>query len=150
MNQETTNAELLPNFFKELNKSIEIIGIKKLIEILRYSRKTTEHLSEEQISKVNSIIELVCDEFGITLEEFFSTSRKNNRRHAIGACALFFQNNIGMDNCDISYVLKKPESITSAYKNDILLLKSNHPIDVKILQKIENIKIKLNNNQDGK
>lgn len=145
MNQETTTNNVT-NIFKELNKTIEAIGTERLIEILQYSRKSVLHLTDEQIVKAELIIKLVCEEFEITFEEFISSNRKNNRRYAIGICALFFQNNIGIDNCDIAYILKKPQSITSTYKNDVLLLKESHPSDFKILQKIENIKNKLNNN----
>jgi hypothetical protein len=148
MNQETTNNNV-NNVFKELNKTIEVIGAERLIEILQYSRKSVSSLTQEQVEKADLIIKLVCEEFDITLQEFLSANRKNNRRYAIGICSLFFQNNIGIDNCDIAYILKKPQSVTSTYKNDILLLKENHPIDSKILQKIENIKNKLNNKQDG-
>jgi hypothetical protein len=148
MNQETTNNNVT-DVFKELNKTIEVIGTDKLIEILKYSRRNIVNLTEEQVSQAELIIKLVCDEFEITLDEFLSSKRKNNRRYAIGICALFFQNNIGIDNCDISYILKKPQSITSSYKNDILLLKENHPVDSKILEKIQNIKNKLNNTQNG-
>jgi hypothetical protein len=148
MNQETTNNNVT-NVFKELNKTIEAIGSDRLIEILKYSRKSVSSLTDEQIEKAELIIALVCEEFDISLQEFFSARRKNNRRYAIGICALFFQNNIGIDNSDIAYILKKPQSTTSTYKNDILLLKENHPVDSSILQKIQNIKNKLNNTQHG-
>lgn len=144
MNQETTNN--VTNVFKELNKTIEAIGTDRLIEILKYSRKSNSSITNEQIEKAELIIKLVCEEFEMTLQDFFSARRKNNRRYAIGICSLFFQNYIGIDNSDIAYILKKPQSTTSTYKNDILVLKENHPVDLSILQKIENIKNKLNKN----
>ena len=37
------------NVFKELDKTIQIIGADKLIEILKYSRKNPPTLNQEQI-----------------------------------------------------------------------------------------------------
>lgn len=146
MNQETNSVS---NILTEINKTINAIGAERLIEILKYSRKSNFIMTEEQSAKASLIIQIVCEEFNITLEDFFSSDRQNNKRYAIGICSIFLQNDIGIDNTEISHILKKTQSVTSAYKNDVLRLKSSHPQDAKILNKIDNIKNKFNTLEDG-
>jgi chromosomal replication initiation ATPase DnaA len=144
--QETNNVS---NILNEINKTINVIGTERLIEILQYSRKLNITITEEQLIKAHLIIETVCEEFEIDKEELFSTNRKNSRRYAVGSCALFFQNILGIDNVEIAHILKTLQSVTSSYKSDVLNLKSSHPQDAKIINKIENIKRKLNNLENG-
>jgi hypothetical protein len=146
MNQEATNN--ISNVLKELDKTINVIGTERLIEILVYSRKNNIQITTDQILQAENIINVVCEEFEMTLSEFFSAKRKNNRRSAIGVCAMFLQNRVNLDNSNISFILKKPENLTSIYKNEIVSLNSAHPVDRKTLEKITNIKTKLNTLKD--
>jgi hypothetical protein len=130
--------------FKELDKTIQKIGAEKLIQILKYSRKNTASLSEEQIQEALKIVQLVCDEFRITLEDFFDTKRKNNRRVSIGISAFLLQKRLSLDTSNISYILKKPDTLVSLYKQEILRLNDEHPSDKPIIEKLKNI----NNNID--
>lgn len=130
--------------FKELDKTIQKIGIEKLIQILKYSRKNTTSLSEEQIQEALKIVQIVCDEFKITLEDFFDTKRKNNRRVSIGISAFLIQKRLSLDTSNISYILKKPDTLVSLYKQEILRLNNEHPSDKPIIEKLKNI----NNNID--
>jgi hypothetical protein len=59
------------------------------------------------------------------------------------------QDEVGLDNANISYVLKKPAGITSIYKNEIVSLNPSHKVDIVTLEKIKNIKAKLNKLKDG-
>ena len=65
--------------------------------------------------------------------------RKNNRRISIGICAFVIQKQMNLDNSNISYILKKSDTLVSLYKQEILRLNSNHPSDRQILEKIDNI-----------
>ncbi len=141
MNQETNNVSLV---FKELDKTIQIIGADKLIEILKYSRKNPPTLNEEQIEQALKLVQLVCEEFNITFDDIFDMKRKNNRRISIGVCAFVIQKELKLDNSNISYILKKPDTLVSLYKQEILRLNSNHPSDRQVLQKIDNINANIN------
>jgi hypothetical protein len=65
--------------------------------------------------------------------------RKNNRRISIGVCAFVIQKELNLDNSNISYILKKPDTLVSLYKQEILRLNSKHPSDRQILEKIDKI-----------
>jgi chromosomal replication initiation ATPase DnaA len=125
--------------FKELDKTIQKIGAEKLIQILKYSRKNTASLSEEQIQEALKIVQIVCDEFKITLEDFFDTKRKNNRRVSIGISAFILQKKLNLDTSNISYILKKPDTLVSLYKQEILRLNEEHPSDKPIFEKLKKI-----------
>jgi hypothetical protein len=125
--------------FKELDKTIQIIGAEKLIEILKYSRKNPPTLNHEQIEQALKLVQIVCDEFKISLDDIFDMKRKNNRRISIGICAFVIQKQMNLDNSNISYILKKSDTLVSLYKQEILRLNSNHPSDRQILEKIDNI-----------
>jgi hypothetical protein len=136
MKQETDNVSMV---FKELDKTIQIIGAEKLIEILKYSRKNPPTLNQEQIKQALILVQVVCDEFKISLDDIFDMKRKNNRRISIGICAFIIQKQLNLDNSNISYILKKSDTLVSLYKQEILRLNSNHPSDRQILEKIDNI-----------
>ena len=82
---------------------------------------------------------MVCDEFKISLEDIFDMKRKNNRRISIGVCAFVIQKELNLDNSNISYILKKPDTLVSLYKQEILRLNSKHPSDRQNLEKIDKI-----------
>jgi hypothetical protein len=44
--------------FKELDKTIQIIGAEKLIEILKYSRKNPPTLNQEQIKQALILVQV--------------------------------------------------------------------------------------------
>jgi hypothetical protein len=137
-------AENTSIVFKELDKTIQIIGIEKLIEILKYSRKNPPTLNQEQIEQALKLVQVVCDEFKISLNDIFDMKRKNNRRISIGVCAFIIQKELNLDNSNISYILKKSDTLVSLYKQEILRLNSNHPSDRQILEKINNINANIN------
>jgi chromosomal replication initiation ATPase DnaA len=141
MEQEFNNVSKV---LKELDKTIQVIGTEKLLEILKYSRLNTTNINEAQINRSLEIIKVVCDEFNITLVEFFDRKRKTNRRTAIGISAYLIQKELNLDNSNISYILKKPDESVSLYKQEIIRLNSNHPQDKQILEKIKTISETIN------
>jgi hypothetical protein len=136
MDNQNKNVSVV---FKELDKTIQIIGTDKLIEILKYSRKNPPTLNQEQIEQALKLVQIVCNEFNIKLEDIFDMKRKNNRRASIGVCATIIQQELSLDNSNISYILKKPDTLVSLYKQEILRLNPRHPSDKQILEKIDNI-----------
>lgn len=145
MNQETNN---ISNVLLELNKTIQVIGKDKLLELLKISRENDSNLGEEVKLKSQMVIQIVCDEFNIEIDDFYSRTRKNNRRYAIGITAMILKDYLNLDVADISYLLKKPNNLVSIYCTEVHELNPKHKSDIYIIERIENInqKLKLNNN----
>lgn len=144
-NQEQKTTTTL---FSELNKTIQVLGVEKLVDILKHIRKKSVEITQDQVDQSEVIIMTVCEEFAISVDEFYSHKRLNDRRYAVGVCALLLQNNVGLDNSDISFLLRKPADIVSIYKNSINLLRDVRPDDLKILKRIANINSKLKDLQN--
>jgi chromosomal replication initiation ATPase DnaA len=145
MNQETNN---ISNVLLELNKTIQVIGKDKLLELLKISRENESNLNEEIKFKSQEVIKIVCDEFNIDVDDFYSRTRKNNRRYAIGITAMILKDYLNLDIADISFLLKKPNNLVSIYCTEVHELNPRHKSDIYIIERIENInqKLKLNNN----
>jgi len=145
MNQETNN---ISNVLLELNKTIQVIGKDKLLELLKISRENESNLNEEIKFKSQEVIKIVCDEFNIDVDDFYSRTRKNNRRYAIGITAMILKDYLNLDIADISFLLKKPNNLVSIYCTEVYELNPRHKSDIYIIERIENInqKLKLNNN----
>jgi chromosomal replication initiation ATPase DnaA len=142
MNQETNN---ISSVLLELNKTIQIIGTEKLLDLLKISRENNSDLGDEVKSKSQMVIKIVCDEFNIEIDDFYSRTRKNNRRYAIGITAMILKDYLKLDVADISYLIKKPNNLVSIYCSEVHELNPNHKSDIYIIEKINNINIKLNN-----
>ena len=141
MNQETTSN--ISSVLSELNKTIQIIGTEKLLQLLKISRENDSNLGEEVKLKSQMIIQLVCDEFNIDIDDFYSRTRKNNRRYAIGITAMILKEHLKLDVADISFLIKKPNNLVSIYCSEVYDLNPQHKSDINIIQKIDNINIKL-------
>ena len=146
MTQETNN---ISSVLSELNKTIQIIGTEKLLELLKISRENDSNLGEEIKLKSQMIIQLVCDEFNINMNDFYSRTRKNNRRYAIGITAMILKEHLKLDVADISFLIKKPNNLVSIYCSEVYDLNPNHKSDINIIQKIDNINIKLKKINNG-
>lgn len=145
MNQETNN---ISNVLLELNKTIQVIGKDKLLELLKISRENESNLNDEIKLKSQEVIKIVCDEFNIDVDDFYSRTRKNNRRYAIGITAMILKDYLNLDIADISFLLKKPNNLVSIYCTEVHELNPKHKSDIYIIERIQNInqKLKLNNN----
>jgi chromosomal replication initiation ATPase DnaA len=142
MNQETNNISSL---LLEINKTIQVIGTEKLLDLLKISRENNSDLGDEVKSKSQMVIKIVCDEFNIEIDDFYSRTRKNNRRYAIGITAMILKDYLKLDVADISYLIKKPNNLVSIYCSEVHELNPKHKSDIYIIEKINNINIKLNN-----
>ena len=146
MNQETNN---ISSVLVEINKTIQVIGTEKLLDLLKISRENNSDLGDEVKSKSQMVIKIVCDEFNIQIDDFYSRTRKNNRRYAIGITAMILKDYLNLDIADISFLLKKPNNLVSIYCTEVHELNPKHKSDIYIIERIENInqKLKLNNNE---
>lgn len=142
MNQETNN---ISSVLLEINKTIQVIGTEKLLDLLKISRENNSDLGDEVKSKSQMIIKIVCDEFNIEVDDFYSRTRKNNRRYAIGITAMILKDYLKLDVADISYLIKKPNNLVSIYCSEVQELNPKHKSDIYIIEKINNINTKLNN-----
>jgi chromosomal replication initiation ATPase DnaA len=146
MNQETNTIGI---FLSEINKTIQVIGKEKLLELLKYSRDNESNLNQDIKLKSQEVIKIVCDEFKIDVDDFYSRTRKNNRRYAIGITAMILKDYLNLDIADISFLLKKPNNLVSIYCTEVNELNPRHKSDIYIIERINNInqKLKLNNNE---
>jgi hypothetical protein len=138
MSQETTNNNI-SNVFLEMSKTIEHLGVDETIGLLKTSRQKFSTLTEQQKESSQIIVQIVCDCFHISISDFYSATRKNNRRYAIGITAMILTDDEGIDISDVSYLLKKPINLISLYRKEAKELNPNHKSDIKILEKIIDI-----------
>ena len=89
------------------------------------------------------IIKIVCDEFNIATDDFYSRMRKNNRRYAIGITAFILKERLHLDLADISFLIKKPNNLVSLYLTEVTELNPKLKSDIFIIERIENINKKL-------
>jgi chromosomal replication initiation ATPase DnaA len=82
MNQEKDN---ISKMLMEVGATAEIVGVSKLTEILKHIQKSQKELTIEEYDKAMFIINIVCETYSMTLEDFYSNKRKNNRRYALGS-----------------------------------------------------------------
>jgi hypothetical protein len=144
MNQEKTNNNI-SNVFLEVSKTIEHLGVDETIGLLKTSRQKLSTLTEEEKQSSQMIIKIVCDCFNISVSDFYSATRKNNRRYAIGITAMILTDNLGIDISDVSFLLKKPINLVSLYRKEAKELNPNHKSDIKIIEKINDINSVLTN-----
>ena len=140
MKQETDN---ISSVLLELNKTIQVIGTEKLLELLKISRENDSNLGDDVKLKSQMVIKIVCDEFNIDIDDFYSRTRKNNRRYAIGITAMILKEYLKLDVADISFLIKKPNNLVSIYCSEVHELNPKHKSDIYIIEKIDNINKKL-------
>jgi hypothetical protein len=145
MSQEKTNNNNISNVFLEMSKTIEHLGVDETIGLLKTSRQKYSTLTENQKQASQIIIKIVCDNFNISISDFYSATRKNNRRYAIGITAMILTDEQGIDISDVSFLLKKPMNLVSLYRKEVKELNPQHKSDIKILEKITNINEVLTN-----
>ena len=76
MNQEKDD---ISKMLMEVGATAEIVGVSKLTEILKHIQKSQKDLTIEEYDKAMLIINIVCETYSMTLEDFYSNKRKNNR-----------------------------------------------------------------------
>jgi len=141
MSQETNNT--LSDVLSELSSTIQILGTEKTMELLKISRENNCLLNEHIKQQSHGIIKIVCDEFNIEINDFYSRMRKNNRRYAIGITAYILKQRLSLDLADISFLIKKPNNLVSLYLAEVTELNPRLKSDIFIIERIENINNKL-------
>lgn len=130
----------------EVGTTAEIVGVTKLTEILKDIQKTQKDLTIEEYEKAMSIINVVCETYSMSLEDFYSNKRKNNRRYALGSVFYILYKKENFDYEKISFITKKPFPLISILIKEIKEMSRTHPFEKQILSKLDNILLKLENN----
>jgi hypothetical protein len=138
MNQETSNNNI-SNVLLEVSKTIDKIGIAETITALKFSRQKYLLIDERKKELSEKIVSIVCQCFNISLSDFYSSTRKNNRRYAIGITSMILTDDLGIDISDVSFLLKKPVNLVSVYRKEVKELNPNHKSDIKIIEKVTKI-----------
>jgi chromosomal replication initiation ATPase DnaA len=141
MNQEEDITKML----MEVGETAKIIGVSSLTKMLKEIQKTKKDLSEVEYEKAMEIISIVCDVYEMSVNDFFSNKRKNNRRYALGSvCHILYKEN-KFDYKKISFITKKSFTYISILIKEIQDMDITHPFEKKILQKLDIIKLKIEN-----
>lgn len=130
----------------EVGATAEIVGVTKLTEILKDIQKTQKDLTIEEYEKAMSIINVVCETYSMSLEDFYSNKRKNNRRYALGSVFYILYKKENFDYEKISFITKKPFPLISILIKEIKEMSKTHPFEKQILSKLDTILLKLENN----
>lgn len=143
MNQE---KEKFTKMLTEVGNTAEIIGVDKLTELLKDIQKSQKEITQEEYDKAMAIIKVVCENYSISIEEFYNNKRKNNRRYAIASVCYILNKTEKFDYQKISFMTKKSFAYISILIKEISEMSITHPFDKKILNKLEEIKSQLNIN----
>ena len=129
----------------EVGTTAEIVGVSKLTEILKDIQKTQKDLTIEEYERAMRIINLTCETYSMSLEDFYSNKRKNNRRYALGSDFYILYKKEGFDYEKISFITKKPFPLISILIKEIKEMSKTHPFEKQILSKLDTILLKLEN-----
>jgi hypothetical protein len=129
----------------EVGTTAEIVGVSKLTEILKDIQKTQKDLTIEEYERAMRIINLTCETYSMSLEDFYSNKRKNNRRYALGSVFYILYKKEGFDYEKISFITKKPFPLISILIKEIKEMSKTHPFEKQILSKLDTILLKLEN-----
>lgn len=143
MNQE---KEKFTKMLTEVGNTAEIIGVDKLTELLKNIQKSKKEITQEEYDKAMVVIKVVCDNYSISIEDFFHNKRKNNRRYAIASACYILNKIEKFDYEKISFITNKSFPFISILIKEISEMSIKHPFDKKILTKLEEIKSQLNIN----
>jgi chromosomal replication initiation ATPase DnaA len=128
----------------ELGATAEIVGVERLTQILKEIRKNEKNLTVDEYQTAMQIIEIVCTTYDITIDDFYSNKRKNNRRYALSSVFFVLNKKLNYDYEKISIITKKPFSIISILIKEISEMDKKHPFDNQILTKLDEIVEKTN------
>jgi len=141
MNQEEDITKMLI----EVGETAKVVGVSSLTKMLKEIQKTKKDLSQQEYEKAMEIISVVCDVYQMSVADFFSNKRKNDRRFALGIVCYILNKEHKFDYKKISFITKKSFTYISILINEIQQMEITHPFDKKTLQKLDIIKIKLQN-----
>jgi chromosomal replication initiation ATPase DnaA len=149
MKQETNE---LSEMLVQVGVTAKAVGVQKLTEMLKDIQQKSKEITDEDYENSKYVVSVVCNQFDITVSDFYSNKRKNNRRHALGCVCFILDKYYGFDYKKIEFVIKKSFSYVSILISEIKDMNPNHPYDKKTLEKlnlaIKEITNKIKNKKD--
>ena len=136
MNQEKEN---FTKMLMEVGTTVEIVGVERLTELLKDIQKIHKDITYEQHEEALKVILVTSKNYDMTFDDFFSKKRKNDRRFALGTVCFILNKKLNFDANAISLIVKKGVGFVYFLIKEIEEMDKNHPVDKKILNKIENI-----------
>ena len=125
MSENSTEKEL-SMLFKEIDETLKVVGIHKLVKNIKSFRHCYKNLTEEQLQHSNEIIDIVFECFGLSREELFSKNRNLDKHYAAALSAYFLSEKLGLDNVEISILLAKYPGKITQYIADAKRLSENY------------------------
>ena len=142
MNQE---KEDFVKMLKEVGITANIVGVDKLTTLLKEIQKNHKDLTKEEYEKALGVISVVSECYGMTINDFYSNKRKNERKNALASVCFILYNYNKFNYKKISFVTRKSFEYISILMKEIEQMNPEHPFDKRFIKKLETIKLKLNN-----
>lgn len=130
-------------FFQSLLTSIKKNGVAGTYKILK-SDKVEADIEDEEIK---SVIEIVCDEFSIDIEELiYDKYIRGENKYAIGFCLFYLYHNYSVGEIQSKGAFKfKDKSVLSRYRQLISRLDPKNKADIPYLKIKSRLDKKINN-----
>jgi hypothetical protein len=126
--------------FEELVLTVDKIGYKKTLEIIRNSRNLAK---DKDIVLQEFIINSVCSCFGLSKSDLLKGKSTTNKTNALAICSFELKFNLSYSQNRIAFVLNKHDSVISKYIKRISFLDSNYAEDAKLIDKKRQIREKI-------
>lgn len=136
---ESTSIQLLQTMISSIKKN----GIDGTLKLLK-SESIGVEIDDDNIK---SIIEVVCDEFSIDVEElFYDKYIRGDNKYAIGFCLFYLYHNYSVGEIQQKGAFKfKDKSVLSRYRQLISKLDSKNQADIPYLKIKSRLDKKINN-----
>jgi hypothetical protein len=130
-------------FFQSLLASIKKNGVSGTYKILKLDTVEAE-IEDEDIKK---IIEIVCDEFSIGVEELiYDKYIRGENKYAIGFCLFYLYHNYSVGEIQSKGAFKfKDKSVLSRYRQLVSKLDAKNKADIPYLKIKSRLDKKINN-----
>ena len=140
MNQENLD---ISKMLTEVGHTANAVGVAQLTKMLKDIRKIQKELTKEEYELAIRVIEIVCETYDMTVDEFYSNKRKNNRRSALATVFFILYEIYKLNFEKICFITNKPFSLISVLIKEVKELDISHPIDKIVLNKLQIVKYKL-------
>jgi chromosomal replication initiation ATPase DnaA len=125
------NLEKEALLIKELSKTITVIGIEKTMTVLKSERQKNISFQDE---RVDTLLKMICSEFGIQVSDCLGNSKVWQKKYAIGLCCYFAKKKLGVKMTEISPFFEKSRSLLSKYQTMIESTKGVNKKEKKVIE----------------
>lgn len=139
MNQENQETEDISKMLNEVGVTAKIVGVNNLTQMLKNIQKIHKDINEKDYENANNVILSTCKHYDMTFDDFYSKKRKNDRRYALATVCYILNKEYKFSPEKISFVVKKSVFFISILINEIMDMNKKHPVDAKVLNKLDKI-----------